>query len=141
MLPEKKTLPVAWHLIDIPIFKDHRGGLCFLESGRDLPFKFERFYYLFESDPAYKRGGHAHINLHQCYIALHGTINIRLHNGEIKETIELSSPAQGLVINPITWRDIQLEKNAVLAVLASDYFDESDYIRDFEQFQNYVKTK
>ena len=131
-------LPKAWEIIDIPSFTDHRGGLGFLEGERSLPFAFKRFYYLFEGSPDHPRGAHAHLQLQQCYIALNGIIKITLQDKNAKETILLDSPLKGLIIRPVVWRDIELEKNAVLGVLASDYFDESDYIRDFTAFKNFV---
>ena len=135
MLSERTA---RWELIDLPSCHDERGGLCFIEAERTLPFAFKRFYYLFSGHPDQPRGAHAHLDLQQCYIALHGKITVRLQDKSKEETIILGAPTTGLIIRPVVWRDIQLEENAVLAVLASDYFDESDYIRDHNQFKKYI---
>lgn len=130
-----------WEIIDVPTFNDERGELCFLEAERTLPFAFKRFYYLFSGSPDQPRGAHAHLDLQQCYIALSGSVKVKLDDGYRNETVILDAPSKGLIIRPVVWRDIELEKNSVLAVLASDYFFESDYIRNFEQFQKYVAQK
>lgn len=128
------TKPLA-EFIDLPIIDDPRGNLCVIESSRHVPFDIKRVYYLFDVPSQSVRAGHAHKALRQLLIAVSGSFDLRLHDGVREERITLNRPARGLLLNPMTWRDIDnFSSGAVCLVLASEHYDESDYIRSFDDF-------
>lgn len=125
--------------LDMPVVADPRGNLCFIESGQHVPFEIKRVYYLYDVPSQSTRAGHAHHDLHQLLIALSGSFDVRLHDGTREERITLNRPNRGLHIGPGTWRDIDnFSSGAVCLVLASAHYDESDYIRDFDDFLRFA---
>jgi len=128
------TKPLA-EFIDLPIIDDPRGNLCVIESNAQIPFDIKRVYYLFDVPSQSVRAGHAHKALRQLLIAVSGSFDVRLHDGVKEERVTLNRPARGLLLNPMTWRDIDnFSSGAVCLVLASEHYDESDYIRSFDDF-------
>ena len=122
-------------LIDLPDLSDARGGLVVLESLKSVPFELKRIYYIFHNAQNLPRGFHAHKNLKQVAICLHGSCRFILDDGYQKEEIVLSSPIQGLLIESLMWSEMHhFSEDCVLLVLASEYYDESDYIRDYDDF-------
>ena len=122
-------------LIEFPVVSDIRGNLCAIESGRHVPFDIARVYYLYDVPSGSTRGGHAHLALHQIILPLAGSFDVKLHNGRAEETITLNRANIGLHVGPMTWREIEnFSSGSVCCVLASQPYDESDYIRDFEAF-------
>ena len=121
-------------IIDIPIAHDVRGNLAVVEK-ETIPFELQRVYYLFDVPSNSHRGGHAHRALRQCIIALSGSFDVVLDDGRNKERITLNSPTQGLILPTGIWRELEhFSEGAVCLVLASDTFDEGDYIRDYKTF-------
>lgn len=124
-------------IVDLPKIQDPRGNLTFVESSRHIPFDIRRVYYLYDVPGGAERGGHAHKNLHQLIIAMSGSFDIHLDDGFSKKTIHLNRSYFGLYVCPMIWREIDnFSSGAVCMVLASDYYDESDYYRDYDQFLN-----
>ena len=122
-------------LVDLPNLSDQRGGLVALESLQSIPFEMKRVYYIFKSVDRSPRGFHAHKNLKQIAICLHGSCRFVLDNGYVKEEVTLTSPTKGLLIESLMWREMHdFSNDCVLLVLASEYYDESDYIRNYEDF-------
>jgi hypothetical protein len=122
-------------LIDLPRIKDPRGNLTFVEAGRHIPFDIRRVYYLYDVPGGSKRGGHAHKTLHQFIIAMSGSYDIHLDDGHSKKTIHMNRSYYGLYICPMIWRVMDnFSSGAVCMVLASDYYDESDYYRRYDRF-------
>lgn len=122
-------------LIDLPRIKDPRGNLTFVEAGRHIPFDIRRVYYLYDVPGGSKRGGHAHKSLHQFIIAMSGSYDIHLDDGHSKKTIHMNRSYYGLYICPMIWRVMDnFSSGAVCMVLASDYYDESDYYRRYDRF-------
>jgi dTDP-4-dehydrorhamnose 3,5-epimerase-like enzyme len=116
------------------------GYLSFFESSKDIPFDVKRVYYTYDVPVNIKRGMHAHKNLQQLLWCPYGEIEIILDNGKCKETYTLNSPYMGLLVTNGVWRDIYCrKKGSVLCVAASDYYTEEDYIRDYNEFLDYVK--
>lgn len=116
------------------------GTLSFLESKKDIPFEIKRIYYTYNVDEGLQRGGHAHKNLIQLLFCPYGSIEVTIDNGFSKEKIILDSPNKGLIIENGIWRNmIWKMKNSVLCVAASEYYNEQDYIRDYDEFLKYVK--
>lgn len=122
-------------LIDLPSFGDDRGGLVAIESNQSIPFKIKRLYYIFNTELDKPRGFHAHLDLKQVAICLKGSCRFILDDGTHKEEVILNSPTQGLIIESLTWREMHdFSDDCVLLVLASEHFDEKDYIRSYDEF-------
>ena len=121
---------------------DDRGQLIALEEYKDIPFSIKRVYYIFDVEPGVVRGYHAHKSLQQVLICVHGSCKVLLDNGKEKEVITLDRPCEGLYISNSMWREMfDFSKNAVLMVLASDLYDEDDYIRNYDEFISYVGSQ
>ncbi|ENX71655.1 hypothetical protein F884_00216 [Acinetobacter sp. CIP 102143] len=121
-------------LIDLPSLGDQRGGLVAIESNQSIPFEIKRLYYIFNTTNQ-SRGFHAHIDLKQVAVCVKGSCRFILDNGHTREEVTLNSPTQGLYIDALTWREMHdFSEDCVLLVLASQHYDESDYIRDYQEF-------
>ncbi len=119
---------------------DERGLLVAVEAMKDIPFEIKRVYYITGADRDIRRGFHAHKKLQQVLLCVNGSCKIMLDNGKEKADIELSEPNFGLVIENNMWREMyDFSDNAVLLVLASEHYDEADYIRNYDDFIKYVK--
>ena len=116
------------------------GSLSFFEELRDFDFAMKRIYYVHDVKKGIWRGGHAHKQLWQMLFCPYGRIEIILDDSSEKVSIILDSPSKGLVIGPGLWRDILWHQdNSVLCVAASEYYDEHDYIRDYQEFLEFKK--
>lgn len=116
------------------------GKLSFFEGTRDIPFEVRRIYYIYDAPKGTQRGGHAHRNLHQILFCPYGRIEIVLDDAHSRESVMLDAPSKGLLIGPGLWREmIWHTDHAVLCVAASEYYDEHDYIRDYQDFLAYKK--
>ena len=125
-----------------PIHGDDRGKLIAIEEYKDIPFPVKRVYYIFDTLPGVRRGFHAHLHLQQALICVHGSCKIHLDNGYEQAEVLLDQPDEGLYISNDMWREMyDFSEDAVLMVLASDYYDESDYIRNSEKFIEMVHSK
>lgn len=123
-------------IIELPRINDHRGNLTFIESGRHIPFEIKRTYYLYDVPGGATRAAHAHRELHQLMIAMAGSFDVTINDGREKKTFHLNRSYYGLYIPPMMWRDLDnFSSGSVCMVLASDFYDEAEYIRDFAEFQ------
>lgn len=114
---------------------DNRGSLVALESNKSIPFEIKRVYYIFGTKDGVLRGFHAHRNLKQVAVCVTGSCRFVLDNGKEREEVLLDCSTRGLIIEDLTWREMHdFSPDCVLLVLASEYYDESDYIRDYEEF-------
>jgi dTDP-4-dehydrorhamnose 3,5-epimerase-like enzyme len=121
-------------LLKIPVVEDTRGNLAFIQNDI-LPFEFKRVYYLFDVPSNAYRGGHSHISQQEVLIALSGSFEVVLNDGLEKKSFLLNKPNLGLLIPAGIWRELQnFSSGAVCLVLASNVFDEADYIRGFDEF-------
>ena len=121
---------------------DNRGQLVALEEFKDIPFDIKRVYYMYDTVPGVARGFHAHRNLEQILICVHGSCKILLDDGTEKVVVPLEKPNEGLYIANNMWREMfDFSTDAVLMVLASELYDESDYIRNYEEFLQFVKEE
>lgn len=119
---------------------DDRGQLVSLEEYNDIPFRIKRVYYMYDTVPDVVRGCHAHKKLQQILICVHGSCKIRLDNGKEKKIVALEKPYEGLYVSNNMWREMfEFSKDAVLMVLASELYDESDYIRDYDEFLRFIE--
>ena len=126
-------------LIDFPSLGDQRGSLVALESDSSIPFDIKRVYYIFGTQQGVARGFHAHKQLKQVAVCIAGKCRITLDNGFNKAEFYLASPFLGLLIGVMVWLEMHAFSNAcVLLVLASEHYDESDYIRDYSTFINFA---
>lgn len=121
---------------------DSRGQLIALEQLNDVPFEIKRVYYIYDTLPEVRRGFHAHKKLEQLLICTSGSCKVLLDDGKKKVVVNLDCPTKGLFVSGCVWREMfDFSPGAVLLVLASDYYDESDYIRDYGQFLENVVNK
>ncbi|OMQ08773.1 FdtA/QdtA family cupin domain-containing protein [[Flexibacter] sp. ATCC 35103] len=122
-------------LIEIPKIQDRRGNLSVIE-GTIIPFASKRVYYLYDVPSGSKRGGHAHKKQQEFLIALSGSFDVVLKDGKSTQTVTLNRPNLGLLIVDGIWRELcNFSSGAVCLVLASDEFDEEDYIREYKNFK------
>lgn len=122
------------------INKDKRGSLIALENLKTVPFEIKRVYYIYDTKPDIDRGGHAHTNLEQILIMMDGACEVLLDNGKEKKSIILNRPDVGLYIGKNMWREMKnFSYGAKLLVLASDLYDEKEYIRSYDEFLRAVK--
>lgn len=122
------------------VHNDKYGKLVALEgNSKDIPFNIKRVYYIYEVDEKVRRGFHSHKSLEQILICVHGTVKILIKNPEEEKIVILNNPSEGLYIGPNTWREMyDFEDGAVLLVLASEHYNEADYIRDYDEYvKNY----
>ena len=125
---------IKW--IDFPALGDERGSLVALEAEKSVPFAIKRVYYIFGTKTGESRGFHAHKKLQQVAICITGSCRMILDDGQQRSEILLNSPNKGLVIGDVVWREMHdFSKDCILLVLASEHYDESDYIRDYNEFQ------
>ena len=116
------------------------GFLTALEGNREIPFDIRRIYYIHNVPREIKRGSHAHKKLEQVLICVNSNVKIKVDDGNKKRIIELNSPSKGLYIGPSVWHEMyDFNLNSVLLVLASEYYNERDYIRDYEEFLKMIK--
>ena len=121
---------------------DERGQLIALEEFKDIPFEIKRVYYMYDTKEGVHRGFHAHKSLEQILICIHGSCKIMLDNGYERKIIFLEKPYEGLYISNDMWREMyDFSPDAVVLVLASDFYNEDDYIREYDQFIQFVKNK
>ena len=122
-------------IIDLPKIADARGNLSFIESGLHIPFEIRRVYYLYDVPGGSERGAHAHSSLHQLMVAMSGSFDVVLDDGANQKRFHLNRSYYGLYIGPMMWRSLEnFSSGSVCLVLASEHYDEKDYIRDYETF-------
>jgi len=129
-------MPVSdCRVISLPKIEDGRGNLTFIESNRHVDFEIKRVYYLYDVPGGADRGGHAHRTLRQLIVAASGSFDVILDDGRERTTIHLNRSYSGLYLAPMVWREIEnFSGGSVCLVLASAHFDESDYIRDYQDY-------
>ncbi len=121
---------------------DDRGQLVALEEYQDIPFQIRRVYYMYDTKEDVRRGFHAHKSLEQILVCIHGSCKILLDSGWEKKIVSLEKPYEGLYISNDMWREMfDFSPDAVLLVLASDYYREEDYIRSYDEFLEFIKKK
>ena len=130
-------------IIKIVSFKslgDERGSLIALEGNKSVPFDIKRVYYIFGTKEGVSRGFHAHLNLKQVVVCVKGSCRFVLDNGKQKEEIILDDATEGLLIEGLTWREMyDFSPDCVLIILANKYYNENDYIRDYDEFLKEIK--
>lgn len=128
-----------WKMIHLPKIADIRGNLTVIEGGANLPFQIARVYFIYDVPSGSMRAGHAHKRLRQLFIALSGSFRLSLEDGRQREAFTLKRPDSGLLVEPGIWREIDdFSGGAVCLVLASMRYDETDYIRSYDDFVSYA---
>jgi dTDP-4-dehydrorhamnose 3,5-epimerase-like enzyme len=128
-------------LIDLPKISDPRGNLTFVEQGNHIPFDIQRVYYLYDVPGGSERGGHAHKDLSQLIIAISGSFDVVIDDGNGKKRYHLNRSYYGLYICPMIWRELDnFSSGSVCMVLASNLYDESDYYRDYSEYVAALKA-
>lgn len=123
-----------------PPHGDARGQLVAIEAMKDLPFEIKRVYYIYDTLPGVRRGFHAHRDLQQILLCVNGSCKIHLDNGFDTAEVVLDKPNEGLYISNDMWREMyDFTPGTVLLVLASNYYDEADYIRNYDDFIKMVR--
>lgn len=126
-------------MISLQVSGDKRGSLIALEENKNIPFDVKRIYYIFDTKTNVSRGFHAHYNLEQVAICLKGSVTFILDDGKERKSVLLNSPRVGLHIRGLIWREMHdFSDDCVLMVVASEHYDEADYIRDYDTFLNEV---
>ncbi len=127
-------------IVELPKIRDPRGNLTFIENSRHIPFDMKRVYYLYDVPGGSDRGAHAHKTLHQFIVAMSGSFDVVLDDGQGQQRYHLNRSYQGLYVCPMMWRYLDnFSSGAVCMVLASDFYNENDYHRDYEEFLADVK--
>ena len=130
----------SWKIIVLPKISDPRGNLTFIEGNQHIPFQIKRVFYIYDVPTEADRGAHAHRKLHQFLIPLTGSFDVEMDDGFNKEIVHMNRPWKGLHIPPMIWAsEVRFDSASVCLVLASDVFDEADYIRDYCQFLNSIR--
>ena len=131
---------MMYNILNFKIHGDNQGKLVALEKGEDFPFEIKRVYYIWDTSTNAVRGRHAHRQLEQVVVCVSGSCDFTVDNGEKRETIHLDNPAQGLYIKHNIWREFtNFSHDCVIMVLASEHYDENDYIRNYNKFLQEVK--
>ena len=127
-------------IIQLPKIADPRGNLSIIEQIKQIPFEIKRVYWTYDVPSGESRGGHAHKRLYQLVVAMSGSFVVNIDNGKEKKSILLNHPWEGLLITPGVWRTLDdFSSGAVCLVLASELYDESDYIYDYDDFIDFVR--
>ncbi len=137
-----KPLPeTAGYLLELPRVADERGALVFVEGGIHVPFPIRRFFVLYDTAEGAERAHHAHKACHQVLIALSGRFLVEIDDGRRRWRQLLDRPTRGLHVPPMTWIELRdFTPGAVCGVLASEPFEEADYIRDYAQFRQVLEA-
>lgn len=128
-------------LLELPVIQNPQGNLTFIEEQRHVPFPIARVYYLYDVPGGAMRGGHAHRALEQLIVAISGSFDVILDDGSARKTITLNRSRIGLYMPPMIWRElVNFSSGSVCMVLASAYYDEADYYRDYDEFRAATET-
>lgn len=128
-------------LLELDKHHHEKGNITVVENGDTVPFQVKRAYYLYDVPGGESRGGHAHRELYQLIVAASGSFNVTLDDGNVKRTFTLNRPYYGLLVVPGIWRELDdFSSGSVCLVLASEVYDESDYIRDYGEYKRYCNV-
>lgn len=130
-----------WFVKPLALHRDDRGSLVAVEAGKDVPFAIGRVYYLYGAPEGSERGFHAHRTLRQLAVAVNGSCTFLLDDGTGREEVRLDRPDRGLYIGAMVWREMRdFSPDCVVMVLASEAYDEGDYIRNRDDFLSHVRA-
>ena len=122
-------------IVNLPKIADPRGNLTFVEGGRAIPFEIRRVFYLYDVPGGESRGGHAHKKCQQFIVAMSGSFDVIVDDGKKRRTFSLNRSYYGLYLTSMIWREMaNFSSGSVCMVLASEFYDESDYFREYDEF-------
>lgn len=137
-MPSRKPLA---QLVELPLRHDERGDLVFVEAKNHLPFPIRRVFYIYNVQAEGNRGHHAHKKTHLALICLQGSTRILLDDGKRKKEITLTRPEHALLVPPKIWHSMDhFQKGTIILVLASEPYNEADYLRDYRAFKEYLRN-
>lgn len=129
-------------IIHLPKVDDPRGNLTFIEGGQHIPFEIKRVYWIYDVPGGEVRGSHAYKTLNEFIVALSGSFDVILHDGKTEMRYPLNRSYYGLYVPQLVWRRLEnFSTNALALILASDYYDPNDYIRDFDEFMELCRDR
>lgn len=129
-------------IIELPKIAEPRGNLTFVEGSNHIPFDIKRVYYLYDVPGGAERGGHAHKALHQLIVAMSGSFDVVLDDGNEKKRFHLNRSYFGLYVCPMIWRELDnFSSGSVCLVLASNVYEESDYYREYDEYISEVERR
>lgn len=129
-------------IITLPKVEDQRGNLTYIESNNHIPFDIRRAFYIYDVPDGFSRGAHGHKELHQLVIPMSGSFDVTVDDGRHREKFQLKLPNFGLYIPPLIWSNLDnFSPGAVCMVLASDFYDEKDYYRNYDDFIEATRKK
>lgn len=135
---KKRSTVYDCTMIELDRHHHEKGNITVVENSRTIPFDVRRVYYLYDVPGGESRGGHAHRALRQLIVSAGGSFDVTLDDGSVKRTFTLNRPYQGLLVVPGIWRELNnFSSGSVCLVLASHEYDESDYIRSYDEFIRY----
>lgn len=135
---KKRSTVYDCTMIELDRHHHEKGNITVVENSRTIPFDVRRVYYLYDVPGGESRGGHAHRELRQLIVSAGGSFDVTLDDGSVKRTFTLNRPYQGLLVVPGIWRELNnFSSGSVCLVLASHEYDESDYIRSYDEFIRY----
>lgn len=125
-------------LLQLSQLGDRHGKLTVVENGKNIPFEVKRVYYLYDIPGGESRGGHGHVVLESVIVAVSGSFDVTIDDGKERKTVTLNRPYEGLNIKPGMWRELHnFSSGAVCLVLASEPYQEEDYIRDYQEYRQH----
>jgi dTDP-4-dehydrorhamnose 3,5-epimerase-like enzyme len=131
----------ACELLTLPRVAARQGSITAVEGGATVPFRIARAYYLYDVPGGESRGGHAHASLTQLMVCVMGAFDVVLDDGRERRVVHLDRAYKGLLVRPMVWRELQnFSSGAICLVLASEIYDERDYIRDYAEFQRRCRS-
>ena len=126
---------IEW--VELPNLGDHRGSLMVAESNKNVPFEVKRIYYILDAKPDVPRGFHAHKEITQLAFCIKGSCTMIMDNGIEKQQVRIDKSNMGLMIPPMVWHEMHdFSEDCVMLVLASDYYEDDDYIREYKEFKS-----
>jgi len=142
MFNSKRTSIHDCSVIPLSKIENRAGNITPIENNKDLPFEIKRIYYLYDVPGGETRGGHAHRKLKQLIVAVSGSFDVHLEDGRNKKLVSLNRPNVGLLVIPGLWRELcNFSSGSICLVLASEFYDESDYIRNYSDFLEFKNEK
>lgn len=131
-----------YKIIELPELGDERGNLVVCEGGQDIPFDIKRAFYMYGTDSTMVRGSHANRKSEFVLINVAGKSKVKLDDGFSTTIIELNKPRMGLYIPPMLWKDMyDFSEDSVLLVLSSEHYDDSEYIRDYDEYLKIIEKE
>ncbi len=128
-------------ILELPRINNRSGNITAIQNKEEIPFDIKRIFYLYDIPGGESRGAHAHKECHQFLVAASGSFEVQLDDGKVKKTVMLNQPFRGIHIPPGIWAsEVNFSSGAICLVLASNLYDENDYIRDYNEFLQYKKS-